>query len=121
MVPGVVGAPAGLAEDGVAVEGDLSVEGHDPAVAGAHERVDLDEQGVLADEDVPQPDEDVDRLRRQSGRLGDTGRRRRRDPSAGSTGTRATASGRVAATSSMSMPPSAEAIARKRPAARSRT
>lgn len=42
-------------------------------------------------------------------------------PSAGSTGMRATASGRFAATSSMSMPPSAEAMARKRPAARSRT
>ena len=45
---------AGLTEVGVAVEGDLAVEGEDLIVGRTHQRVDLDESGVLGDEDLPQ-------------------------------------------------------------------
>ena len=39
---------------GVVVEGDLAVERDDRAVGGLHQRVDLDQRGVLGDEDLPQ-------------------------------------------------------------------
>ena len=45
---------AGLPEVGVGVEGDLAVQRQDLVVGGAHQRVDLDQGGVLADEDLPQ-------------------------------------------------------------------
>ena len=45
-----------LAEVGVLVQRDLAVQRDDLAVAGLDQRVDLDEQGVLRDEDVPQLD-----------------------------------------------------------------
>src|SRR5262249_52865023 len=48
--PGVV-LPVG----GVVVEGDLPVQGDDPAVAGEDQRVDLDQRRVLIGEDGPQP------------------------------------------------------------------
>src|SRR5215207_4231506 len=44
----------GVAEVGVGVEGDLAVQREDLIVRRAHQRVDLDEGGVLGDEDVPQ-------------------------------------------------------------------
>ena len=44
----------GLTEVGVGVEGDLAVQRQDLIVRRAHERVDLDQRGVLADEDLPQ-------------------------------------------------------------------
>jgi hypothetical protein len=50
---------------------------------GAHERVDLDEEGVLADQDLPQPYEDVDGLRWQAGRGSDLARLRRGDALSG--------------------------------------
>lgn len=71
VLRGLVGAPTGLPEARVVVQGDLAVEGQDPALRGTHERVHLDEQRVLADQHLPQPYEDVDGLRRQSGGRGD--------------------------------------------------
>ena len=47
---GVVGVP----EVGVAVQGDLAVQRQDLIVGGANQRVDLDQSGVLFDEDLPQ-------------------------------------------------------------------
>src|SRR6478609_2983433 len=44
----------GVAEEGVLVEGHLAVERHDLAGGGAHQRVDLDEGGVLLAVDGPQ-------------------------------------------------------------------
>ncbi len=44
----------GMAEVGVVVERDLAVQRQDLIVGGAHQRVDLDQGGVLADEDLPQ-------------------------------------------------------------------
>ena len=44
----------GLTEVGVGVEGDLAVQREDLVVGRAHQRVDLDQGGVLADEDLPQ-------------------------------------------------------------------
>ncbi len=73
---GVVRAPACLPEAGVVVEGDLAVEGEDLSLPAADERIHLDEEGVLADQDLPEPYEDVDGLLRQSGRLGDLARLR---------------------------------------------
>jgi hypothetical protein len=43
---------AGVAEVGVLVDRDLAVEGDDVALLGQHERVDLDQRGVLAGVDL---------------------------------------------------------------------
>ena len=53
---------AGLAESGVLVEGDLSVEREHHAVWRLHERVHLDQRCVLFGEDLPQRDDDVGSL-----------------------------------------------------------
>ena len=94
------------------------------AVLGLHQRVDLDEEGVLLDEGGPQGHQDLGDL------LGDLGRELRRGddlgglldvtPSLASTGTLASASGFFSATSSISMPPSTDAMARKVRLVRSR-
>ena len=44
----------GLPKVGVPVERHLAVQRQDLVVGGAHQRVDLDQSGVLADEDLPQ-------------------------------------------------------------------
>ena len=44
----------GVPEVGVGVEGDLAVQREDLIVGRAHQRVDLDQRGVLLDEDLPQ-------------------------------------------------------------------
>ncbi len=50
---------AGVAEAGVLVQGHLAVQRDDVTGAGGHERVDLDEGGVLGDEHGPQLLQDV--------------------------------------------------------------
>ena len=71
---------AGLTEVGVRVEGDLAVEREDLVVRGANQWVDLDERGVLLDEDLPQlRDGDgrgVEHLGGQVALLGDAARER---------------------------------------------
>ena len=66
---------AGLTEVGVGVQGDLAVQRQDLVVGRAHQRVDLDQGGVLGDEDLPQlGDGDrggVEHLGRQVALLGD--------------------------------------------------
>ncbi len=66
---------AGLAEVGVAVQRHLAVQRQDLIVGGAHQRVDLDQGGVLGDEDLPQLGDGhgggVEHLGRQVALLGD--------------------------------------------------
>src|SRR5580704_386125 len=52
---GVGELPPVVPERRVVVERDLGVQGDHPPVAGQHQRVDLDQRGVLAGEHVPQP------------------------------------------------------------------
>ncbi len=67
----------GLPEVGVLVQRHLAVEGDDVAGAGRHQRVDLDEGGVLLDEDGPELLEHagdlVGQLALEAGRRGDLG------------------------------------------------
>ena len=44
----------GVSEVGVAIQGDLAVQGQDLIIGGAHQWVDLDEGGIFFDEDLPQ-------------------------------------------------------------------
>ncbi|GAB3997208.1 hypothetical protein GCM10029992_19460 [Glycomyces albus] len=60
---GVLGVP----EVGVLVEGDLRVQRQDLALGSADQRVDLHQGGVLGDEGVPEPHEDLDELVAQLG------------------------------------------------------
>ncbi len=108
---------AGLPEVGVGVQGDLAVERQDLIVRRAHQRVDLDQRGVLGDEHLPQLGDGhrggVEHLGGQVALLGDrSGRTPSSTPLIASTGTLASRSGLVAATSSISMPPSTEHMAR---------
>ncbi len=57
-----------LTELGVLVQGDLAVQGDDVTGGDLGQRVDLDQEGVLLDEGLPQGDEDVRDL------VGDLGR-----------------------------------------------
>ena len=66
---------AGLAEVGVVVEGDLAVQRQDLVVGRAHQRVDLDQGGVLLDEDLPQLLRWSPRRRRAPRRAGGPARR----------------------------------------------
>ena len=61
LLGGVVLLVLGVAEHGVAVEGDLGVEGVHPAVGREDERVDLDQVGVALDVGPVELLEDVDR------------------------------------------------------------
>ncbi len=72
-------APTRLPEPGVAVEGDLAVEGEDLPLRSPHKGIDLDEDGVLPDQHLPQPYQHVDGLRGKSGRVRDLARLRRGD------------------------------------------
>ena len=76
---GVVGVP----EVGVGVEGDLAVQRQDLVVGSAHQRVDLDQRGVLGDEDLPQLGDGhrggVEHLGGQVALLGDRTRERQVD------------------------------------------
>ena len=116
----------GMAEERVVVEVELRVERHDAAVAGDDERVDLDERAVALVEALVERLEELARLaarapreRRSCARR--RRRRRRQGPSNGSMATRWIFSGVFAATSSMSMPPSLEAISTTCCSARSTT
>ncbi len=106
----------GVPEVGVGVEGDLAVQREDLVVGRAHQRVDLDQRGVLADEDLPQLGDGhrggVEHLGGQVALLGDRTGERLVDTLDALTGTLASRSGLVAATSSISMPPSTEHMAR---------
>ncbi|GDY61562.1 hypothetical protein SAV14893_009550 [Streptomyces avermitilis] len=70
------GAPTRLPEAGVVVERDLAVEGEDLPLRRTHERVHLDQYGVLAEQYLPEPDEYVDGRRGKPGRFRDLGRLR---------------------------------------------
>src|SRR3954453_8421992 len=67
----------GLPEVGVAVEGHLAVEGDDAPVGRLHERVDLDQRGVLGHEDTPELHDGrrdlVAHVLREAALLGDLG------------------------------------------------
>ena len=122
---GVLQRRAVLVPEGrVVVEGDLRVERQHGAVGRLGQGVDLDQGGVLGVEGLPQ----------LAGRSRSPGRAPRQGSCAASTisvalasstpvrasiGMRASASGLVTAISSISMPPSTEAIARKVRLARS--
>lgn len=63
-----------LGEVGVVVHRDLAVQCDDPALLRADERVGPHQQGVLADQGLPEPDQGIHDLRGQARRFGDPGR-----------------------------------------------
>ena len=77
---GLVGRPFGVAEGGVAVEGDLGVERQQGSARGDAQRVDLDQGGVVLAEQPPEVGQQLGELRgqraveaRQRGELGELG------------------------------------------------
>ena len=112
LLGGPVLVPLGMAERGVVVEADLGVEGVHLAVGPQDQRVDLGQVAVALGEAAVQLDEDVggavDRLRRSSFASTQPGGPSASDsPSTGLMWSMTMASGFVAATASISTPPSA--------------
>ena len=55
-----------MAEDGVVVEGDLGVHGHEPAGLGHHQRVDLDQGAVLLQAGAVEAEDELDAILAQA-------------------------------------------------------
>jgi hypothetical protein len=111
-----------LAEHGVRVDVDLGVERHEVARLGDDQRIDLEQRRIALEIDAVQRREDgleLAHLRALEAEAeGELAALVRLQPAPGLMSTRRIFSGSCAATSSMSMPPAAEAMTATRPRSR---